>query len=60
MALIKCKECQKEVSSEAVTCPHCGVKINDSQGMKLGNKIGIMLIVFMVLGWLISWIALHN
>ena len=24
MALIKCAECGKEVSSEAVACPHCG------------------------------------
>lgn len=26
MALTKCKECKKEVSSSAKTCPHCGVK----------------------------------
>jgi RNA polymerase subunit RPABC4/transcription elongation factor Spt4 len=25
MALVKCKECGKEISSNAVTCPHCGV-----------------------------------
>lgn len=24
MALIKCEECGKEISSEALTCPHCG------------------------------------
>ena len=24
MALIKCPECSKEVSSQAVSCPHCG------------------------------------
>lgn len=24
MALIKCEECRKEISSEAVACPHCG------------------------------------
>jgi hypothetical protein len=27
MALIKCKECSKEVSSQAKSCPHCGVKL---------------------------------
>lgn len=27
MALIKCKECGKEVSDKAETCPHCGYKI---------------------------------
>ena len=26
MALIKCKECEKEVSQSAKICPHCGVK----------------------------------
>jgi len=25
MALAKCRECSKEVSTEAKTCPHCGV-----------------------------------
>jgi uncharacterized membrane protein YvbJ len=27
MALIKCEECGNDVSSEAETCPHCGIKI---------------------------------
>lgn len=27
MALIKCKECKKEISSEAKTCPQCGAKV---------------------------------
>lgn len=26
MALVKCKECKKEVASSAKVCPHCGVK----------------------------------
>ena len=26
MALAKCRECGKDVSAEAVTCPHCGVR----------------------------------
>jgi ribosomal protein L37AE/L43A len=24
MALIKCKDCRKEISTAAPTCPHCG------------------------------------
>lgn len=27
MALENCKECGKEISTKATTCPHCGVKI---------------------------------
>lgn len=26
MSMAKCRECGKEVSSEAETCPHCGIK----------------------------------
>jgi hypothetical protein len=25
MALVKCRECGKEISTTAATCPHCGV-----------------------------------
>ena len=28
MALIKCPECGKDVSTSAETCPHCGYPIN--------------------------------
>ena len=27
MALINCKECGKEISDKAFTCPHCGIKL---------------------------------
>jgi len=27
MALVKCKECGKEISKDAETCPHCGKKV---------------------------------
>jgi len=26
MSLVKCKECEKEISSKAKKCPHCGVR----------------------------------
>lgn len=29
MALVKCKECGNEVSSEATVCVHCGIKLKD-------------------------------
>lgn len=31
MALIKCPECNKEVSDRASSCPYCGYPINDYQ-----------------------------
>ena len=27
MALIECKECKKQISNKAKTCPHCGAKV---------------------------------
>ena len=29
MALIKCKECGKEISKDAEVCPHCGKKVSE-------------------------------
>ena len=34
MALIKCPECQKEISEQVKTCPHCGFRINKSNSEK--------------------------
>ena len=28
MALIACPECRKQVSSKAISCPNCGLKLN--------------------------------
>ena len=39
MALIKCKECGKEISDTIKKCIHCGVKINNNtSNMKKENK----------------------
>lgn len=31
MAIVKCPECQKEVSSDAASCPHCGGKVQHKE-----------------------------
>ena len=53
MALIKCPECDREVSHFASTCPHCGYPISggkaDSTGVsihQLGKAISKFLRVF--------------
>ena len=39
MALIKCKECQKEISDKAKVCIHCGCPIEEIElKKKLENK----------------------
>ena len=44
MALIDCKECGKEISSEAPACPHCG------KPQKTSNKLVIVRIVGVFVG----------
>ena len=43
MALVKCKECNKEISSTAKQCPSCGYKIK-KVGLFWPIIIGLMLI----------------
>lgn len=43
MALVKCKECKKEVSSKAKLCPHCGIK-NPAVGAK-ETLVGLVVVV---------------
>ncbi len=43
MALIKCKECGKQVSDKAKTCPHCGAKLHKSH--IIGKAILVLLFI---------------
>ena len=53
MALVNCLECQREVSDQARTCPHCGAPVHQqTPGEQFGNKIQI------IIAWLIFFIAL--
>ena len=57
MALIKCHECQNDVSTEAKVCPKCGAKVRvpkDKKKMSLGVKIFIGFFVLVVLGRVIE------
>ena len=47
MALIKCHECEKEISDEAKVCPHCGVKAKT--GMGVGKAVLLTLFVLVVI-----------
>lgn len=49
MALIKCKECSKEVSDGAGKCPHCGAKVPKPAGM-LAWLIGGLVVISIGIG----------
>jgi hypothetical protein len=56
MALVTCPECKKEISSEALTCPHCGyVQKKPEQPAKKnsGLAIGVILVIAFFLIWAI-------
>ena len=44
MAMIKCKECGKEISDQAAACPHCGAKPYKSSGCLAVFVTGTVLI----------------
>jgi hypothetical protein len=51
MAMVKCRECDKEVSSKAKTCPNCGVKNPQPQSkfnLYLKLALGAFLVISMV------------
>jgi hypothetical protein len=50
MALINCKECGKEVSKKAETCPHCGVPLKKQPSQYgCGTLILIGIVVFILI-----------
>lgn len=45
--LINCKDCGKEISKKAKTCPHCGAKVKKKK-IGLGIVIGIIALFIIV------------
>ena len=50
MALVKCKECDKEVSSEASSCPHCGFKKKKTGCLRVIGYLFLGLILIAIIG----------
>ncbi len=53
MALTKCRECGKEISTEAVTCPHCGAptgrQAKRTSGCAVVIAVGLLALVYAML-----------
>jgi hypothetical protein len=66
MALIACRECNREISSEAKTCPHCGIKIkkvvepkkNTFLNKKIVMVFGVILILAVIV--IVSMVHFQN
>jgi len=53
MALIKCKECGKEISDKASVCPNCGIRVHHIKRLVV-LSCSIILVLLMVWGFLIN------
>src|SRR6266446_2966832 len=53
MALVKCRECGKEISSSAASCPNCG-KRQTSLGTKLVVVMTLVVAFIVMLGMCIN------
>lgn len=51
MALIKCKECNKEVSDLAKKCPHCGISNPGITAGKMGKGCLVLIVIIAALSW---------
>jgi DNA-directed RNA polymerase subunit RPC12/RpoP len=54
MALMKCSECGKDVSSKAAACPHCGAPVavapNVTPQVESKKDVGIAILLALLLG----------
>lgn len=53
MALIKCKECGKEISSDATACPDCGKPINPPKSKSVSGIVIKVILTLIALGVLV-------
>lgn len=55
MALINCKECGKEISDKAKTCPNCGIALNDAVAKEINAAKKVAIFVIAVLGLIVIY-----
>lgn len=59
MALIKCKECKKEISGTVKECPHCGYKNDTKTCPECGAAVGAGFAAFETAGYILRF-GLNN
>lgn len=66
MALIKCSECGKEISSNAKACPHCGNPTKnrkfdvDKEVSALKKFLIVGIVIFAIVVAFLFYIAFNN
>lgn len=63
MALINCKECNKEISDKATACPNCGVPLSEIANSNITNykdeSTGISKSTAALIGFILGFILLY-
>lgn len=54
--LIKCPECEKEVSDKADKCPNCGYPMTPAEEDVDSAKIGILVLILGVVGIILAFV----
>ena len=44
MASMSCRECKREISSQAAVCPHCGIKVSSRGGTGTGFWVVLAIV----------------
>ena len=63
MALVKCPECDKEISDTTDVCIHCGYKINETNKQNTTNclsKKGILIVIILLVILIIVFLNNKN
>lgn len=55
MALKNCPECEKEVSSEAAACPHCGHPLKKQKKALVSRPAGLVLQLVAVVLFIVAF-----
>jgi hypothetical protein len=56
MPLMRCPECREQVSSQAISCPHCGYPIEgEDDGDARLSRISILAILVFLLAIMATW-----
>lgn len=56
MALNPCRECRKEISTDATTCPNCG-KNRPHGGVSTGSGCVIIVVALLAMGWCVGGVG---
>ena len=56
MAIIKCPECNKEISDQANSCPNCGYVLNNQKNKEVNKRI-LVIVVLVIIIFLIGVIG---